>query len=201
MGSNDERNKIKILKTTACDTRAIDENFSKQAVLSDSLKHILAVMSVARAMSYTLTANCTHHDWSKINEPYLTQFYEALKTKKTGDEFKALEWYQNHIKLERHHPKDRCAEDINLLDILEMCIDCVTAGLARTGTVYPIEISDEILQKALANTVEMIKNSVVVTDSPEDEDAIIEGALNGKIAVQEDSEDIIDYEETDGTGN
>lgn len=193
--------KIKILKTTKCDTRAIDDNFSKQDVLSDSIKHILAVMAVARAVSYTFTSNCTKHDWSKVNEPYLTQFYEALKTKKTGNDFKELEWYQNHIRLERHHPKDRCADDINLLDILEMCIDCVTAGLARTGSVYPIEISDEILQKALANTVTMLQRSIVVTDRPEDEDEIIEGALGGKIAVQSDDEDIVNYEETDGTGN
>lgn len=195
--------KIKILKTTKCDTRAIDDSFSKQDVLSDSIKHILAVMTVARAVAYTFTTNCTKHDWSKVNEPYLTQFYEALKTKKTGKEFKELEWYQNHIKLERHHPNDRCADDINLLDILEMCVDCVTAGLARTGTVYPIEISSDILQKAVANTVKMLQNSIVVTDRPEDEDEIIDGALSGKIAVSddEDDEDIVDYEKVDGTGN
>lgn len=68
------------------------------------------------------------------------------------------EWYQLHINKERHHLLSRCPEDVNLLDVLEMVVDCVCAGMARSGDVYPIEINDDILNKALSNTIELIKN-------------------------------------------
>ncbi|WP_107571899.1 hypothetical protein [Clostridioides difficile] len=56
----------------------------------------------------------------------------------------------------------RCPEDVNLIDILEMITDCVCAGMARSGDVRPIEIDDDILNKALVNTTEMIKNMITV---------------------------------------
>jgi hypothetical protein len=49
---------------------------------------------------------------------------------------------------------------VNLIDVLEMICDCVCAGMARSGNVYPVNISSEILQKAVKNTVEMCIKSV-----------------------------------------
>jgi len=34
--------------------------------------------------------------------------------------------------------------------------------MARSGSVYPLEMTDEILQRALSNTVELLKGHVVV---------------------------------------
>ena len=61
----------------------------------------------------------------------------------------------------------RCPSDVNLIDVIEMLIDCVCAGKARTGVVYPINISSEILQKAVKNTVEVLKENVVVENDIE----------------------------------
>ena len=47
---------------------------------------------------------------------------------------------------------------------IEMICYCVCAGLARSGSVYPIEISSEILQRAVSNTVEMCINAVDIEE-------------------------------------
>ncbi len=66
--------------------------------------------------------------------------------------------------MERHHLDDRVPDDVNLLDVIEMVVDCVVAGMARTGEVYPIELSNDILQKALNNTKELLIKHTKVQD-------------------------------------
>lgn len=55
-------------------------------------------------------------------------------------------------------------EDVNLIDVLEMIVDCVMAGMARTGNVYPLDIKNEVLRKAFDNTVELLKRNVEVIE-------------------------------------
>ena len=55
-------------------------------------------------------------------------------------------------------------DDITLLDIIEMVVDCVCAGKARNGEVRPLEINDAILKKALDNTVKLIDSITEVVD-------------------------------------
>jgi len=45
-----------------------------------------------------------------------------------------------------------------------MLFDCVSAGMTRSGSVYPIEISNEILQKAVINTVDYLVKHIEVAD-------------------------------------
>lgn len=66
-----------------------------------------------------------------------------------------------HIKNERHHLLSRCPEDVNLIDVMEMITDCVCAGMSRSGEVRPIEIDNVILEKALENTVDLIKSMAI----------------------------------------
>ena len=141
-------------------------------------------------LAYTFMGRCSHHDWTKIDKEHLKDYYDALKSKKVGDEFKQLKWYQDHVTLERHHPADHCCEDINLLDILEMCIDVVVAGKARTGKVYTPEISDEILRKALNNTIAWISDAVEVVEGEQEEAEII-SKLTG-ISESKVEDDIVD---------
>ena len=72
-----------------------------------------------------------------------------------------------HVTAERHHLLAHCPDDVNLVDVLEMIADCTLAGLTRSGTVRPVEINDEILKKAVDNTVQLIKNMVEVVDQEE----------------------------------
>lgn len=79
-----------------------------------------------------------------------------------GVDFVSGEWYQLHINTERHHLLSRCPDDVNLLDVIEMIVDCVCAGKTRSGKVRDLEISQEILNKALKNTVKMVDEMTVV---------------------------------------
>lgn len=105
-----------------------------------------------------------NHDTTKIVEPHKSLFYRELCEKIEGkiDNFTKGEWYPMHCKTERHHLNEYCPCDVNLIDVIEMICDCVCAGLARSGNVYPIEISSEILQKAIQNTVQMCIDAVEV---------------------------------------
>lgn len=56
---------------------------------------------------------------------------------------------------------------MDLFDVLEMIFDIVSAGMTRSGSVYPLEISNEILQKAVANTVNYLVDNVEIAESEE----------------------------------
>jgi hypothetical protein len=43
-------------------------------------------------------------------------------------------------------------EDTDLLDLIERIADCTCAGMARTGSVFPIKLTEEQLQKIVQNT-------------------------------------------------
>ena len=51
---------------------------------------------------------------------------------------------------------------MNLLDVIEMIVDCVCAGKTRSGEVRELEVSLEILNKAFQNTVKLIDDMTVV---------------------------------------
>ena len=109
------------------------------------------------------------------NEPYalteggvldekLPTDLDGYDTAKNGKNFVDGSWYQRHIREERHHPTSYCHDDINLLDIIEMIVDCVCAGKARAGNIRPLEINDEILKKAFNNTVKLVDNITEIED-------------------------------------
>jgi len=101
------------------------------------------------------------HDYTKIEK--FPDFRAALQA---GD-IKNSEWYKYHISEERHHLVAKSTKDVNLLDILEYLTDCVMAGYARSGEVYDLELSSNLLQRAFKNTVEMLKNQIVIKEAME----------------------------------
>ena len=89
---------------------------------------------------------------------YEIEFFRDLKAALDGkQEFIDGTWWPMHVTAERHHLLAHCPDDVNLVDVLEMIADCTLAGLTRSGTVRPVEINDEILKKAVDNTVQLIK--------------------------------------------
>ena len=109
------------------------------------------------------------HDHTKLE--YLDEFYndfvEQLQSENKLN-FKEMPWFKNRHMTERHHLNDSVPEDVNLLDVLEMVIDCTVAGLARSGSVYPITIPGDVIEKAIENTKNLIiENSEVVDESLE----------------------------------
>lgn len=43
-----------------------------------------------------------------------------------------------------------------------MVVDCVMAGMGRTGEVYALDISPDVLMTAFQNTVELLKAQIIV---------------------------------------
>lgn len=69
---------------------------------------------------------------------------------------KSLQKWIGIKKDERHHIKDHCPDDVDLVDVLEMIADCTAAALARSGGLkYPLEIDKDVLYKAFENTCEL----------------------------------------------
>lgn len=85
--------------------------------------------------------------------------------KANDKKFTEMDWYKNHIKDERHHIKDHCPDDVDLIDVLEMIADSTTAALARSGGLkYPLEIDKDILYKAFENTCKMVLDACELKD-------------------------------------
>lgn len=74
----------------------------------------------------------------------------------------------------RHHlnMEDGVRADVNLIDVLDFIADCVMAGMARSGSVYPLKLSPEVLERAFQNTVELLKGQVVVASANGEPDPI-----------------------------
>ena len=69
--------------------------------------------------------------------------------------------------MNRHHLEmaDGIPEDVNLIDVLDFIADCTMAGMARSGSVRPLNISPETLMRAFQNTVELLKAEVRVGEA------------------------------------
>ena len=153
--------KIKIVKSPNADTRSAKGDVSKEELLNQTLSHILDVQNVGQMLAEKLKDQVSEHDHTKID--YIDEFYQDFVSGKQGAEFKALPWWQKHM-TERHHLNDSVPDDVNLIDVLEMVIDCTVAGLARSGSVYDITIPNDVIEKAINNTKDLIINSTEVVD-------------------------------------
>ena len=82
--------------------------------------------------------------------------------------FAQTTWWTQHRQLNRHHltMADGVREDVNLIDVLDFIVDCVMAGMARSGSVTPLQLSPELLEKAFQNTVTALQSQVVVARDP-----------------------------------
>ena len=153
--------KIKIYKSPNADTRSAKGNVSKDELLSQTVSHIFDVQNVGQYLAEKFKDQICEHDHTKVD--YIDEFYDNFISGKQGEDFKSLSWWQKHM-TERHHLNDSVPDDVNLLDVLEMVVDCTVAGLARSGSVYDITIPNEVLVKAINNTKNLIINNVEVVD-------------------------------------
>lgn len=153
--------KIVIHKNPNGDTRTAPKNISFDQFQEANDSHIADVKLVMAYLSILLAEKGVKHDWTKKSEEkmFYSDFIEAMAG---GIDFVSGEWYQLHVNTERHHLLSRCPEDVNLLDVIEMIIDCVCAGKTRSGEVRDLEISTDILEKALKNTVKLVDDMTVV---------------------------------------
>lgn len=157
---------ITIRKSPTADTRTCDyRNVSKEELLDASHRHISDVYSVLYFLILKLNNKGMEHDRDKIAD--IDQFHADFK-----EGFKTTTWWDAHRRNSRHHlnHEDGVPEDVDLLDVLEYIVDCVVAGKARSGEVYPLQMSEDLLMKAFQNMVEKITNAVSVEeDHPDSE--------------------------------
>lgn len=153
--------KIEIHKNPNGDTRTAPKGITFEQFKEANNSHIADVGNVMFKLSDMLKDNGCKHDWTKKSEEKM--FYgDFIETMAGGIDFVSGEWYQLHVNTERHHLLSRCPEDVNLLDVIEMIVDCVCTGKTRSGAVRDLEISTDILEKALKNTVKLVDNMTIV---------------------------------------
>lgn len=157
------RKMIHIRKNPNGDTRTAPKDVTYEQFQEANNMHMKDVEKVMWYLGRLVTRAGYAHDYTKKTEE--SQFYkDFLSTMNEGTNFVEGEWYQHHIKHERHHLLSRCPDDVDLLDVLEMIADCVCAGMARSGEVRELEISTDILEKAVQNTVKLISEEIVVEE-------------------------------------
>lgn len=149
---------IAIEPSPTADTRTCDvTTVTKQQLLNSSRQHIEDVQKGLFFFQAMLASASQRHDTDKITD--IDGFYADFQTK-----FEQTTWWDAHRKLNRHHltHPDGTPTDINLIDVLDFIADCVMAGMARSGNVYPLELSPVLLEAAFKNTVDRLKAEVVV---------------------------------------
>lgn len=157
--------KIIIKRNTDGDTRVATESPSIDRFDLSNYLHRKDVKTMMNNFAENIKDRAEKHDWSKTEEPYKSMFYRELCNTIEGRmNFEDGEWYKVHCAYERHHLLMNCPENVNLIDVIEMICDCVCAGMARSGCVRELEIDNDILNRAVDNTVEMLKNCVELED-------------------------------------
>jgi len=156
---------ITIYRNPNGDTRTASKDITFEEFQEANTSHINDVRNAMDYISDMVLSAGEFHDCTKKTQEKM--FYRDFKnTLETGASFTDGEWYQLHITAERHHIDNHCPEDVNLIDILEMIADRVCAGKARSGQVYDINLPNEVLQRAVKNTTQMLIDKVEVLDPP-----------------------------------
>lgn len=157
-------NKLKIKRSKDADTRSAEQGVTKEQLIKNTVSHIQDVQNVGYLIGLKFTEQLLQHDHTKID--YMDEFYkdftDVLQNKDKS--FKDMNWFKERHLTERHHLNDSVPEDVNLIDVLEMVIDCTCAGLARSGNVYPITIPQDVIEKAIENTKQWIIDNTEVVD-------------------------------------
>ena len=141
------------------DTRTANRKPSFDEFQAANGSHMADVQDVMFEIAKLIKNAGIKHDYTKLT--YESEFYADFCKVLDGstEKFEDMEWYQTHIKKERHHINSRCPEDVDLIDIIEHIVDCCCAGKTRSGYISPVVIDPEILQKAVENTVKLIDNN------------------------------------------
>ena len=157
---------VQIKKHTEGDSRVAKELPTFRDFNNANDAHRQDVVNLVKEFCKQLEEKSRRHDWTKVEEPYRSMFYRDLCATIEGRmNFMDGEWADLHYnKLERHHLKKHCRDDVNMFDVIEMICDCVAAGMARSGEIYDVDIPAEVLTKAVKNTVEVLKRKIDVVD-------------------------------------
>ena len=154
---------VLIKRNNKGDTRTAKEIPSIEEFDEANRWHIENVSDAMDTLAGIMISQGANHDYTKIK--YLDEFYhdfcEVLNVKKEGisKDFTNMKWYKDiHIEKESHHISSKMHDDITLIDVIEMIVDCVCAGKARSddGSYYIPELPENALELAFKNTVKLV---------------------------------------------
>ena len=157
---------ITIKPSPTADTRTCDfANVSKETLLESSRQHVGDIAKAFEFFKEMIDRQVEIHDHDKFSD--IDGFHRDFVTG-----FKEHSWWDNHRKVNRHHllQEDGIPSDVNLIDVLDLIVDCTMAGLARSGDVFPITISPDVLMTAFKNTCDLLKANVTVERIGENND-------------------------------
>lgn len=151
---------IEIVKSPKSDCHRINGKVDRDNLWLSMARHMDNVNDGMEFFANKVLDAGAAHDYTKMT--MFNEYHEAVQSGKKNQS----EWYQKHKKVERHHIVEQDYNDVNLIDVLEYISDCVMAGSVRSNNPQSInlKISDVILQKAFQNTLQMLKNEVVVKE-------------------------------------
>ena len=152
---------ITIKPSQTADTRTCDfARVSKQTLLDSSRQHIQDVRLALGFFIDMLQVAADVHDADKITD--IDGFHRDFVRGFAPD---AQDWWTAHRRLNRHHltMDDGIPADVNLIDVLDFIADCVMAGMARSGSVRPLDISPDVLMRAFQNTAKLLESEVTVS--------------------------------------
>lgn len=154
---------ITIQQSPTADTRTCDyAHVSIDTLRASSFQHIGDVVAALDHFQRLLHEAGGRHDTDKLTD--IDGFHADFVTG-----FKQTDWWDRHRTLNRHHlqQEDGIPADVNLIDVLDFIADCVMAGMARSGSVYPLQLPPELLERAFQNTVSLLKAEVIVEPAAE----------------------------------
>lgn len=126
-----------------------------------NISHVKNVCNVMDALVEIIQQRAKRHDYTKFTDA--DNFYRQLCycINNNHEDFTSLSWYKQHVTKERHHLNANCPSDVNLIDVLEMIVDCVVTDIAGTGEVQPISIIPAVIDKAVQNTASLIQGMIL----------------------------------------
>ena len=159
---------VDVTKSPNADSRTADkghvsfEDFSRATDM-----HREDVKEIIYELARRLREIADNHDYTKKTEE--EDYYNSyIAAKRSGKDFHKSDWYKGHVQKERHHIKYHVADDINLLDILEVISDHCCDELTEKGRVGKMEIDPKVLMKAFNNTVDLVKGFIRLEDDYDD---------------------------------
>jgi hypothetical protein len=153
---------IQIHPSPTADTRTCDwSKVTRETLLASSEQHIRDIRAGLAFFADLLAQAGARHDHDKITA--IDHFHSDFRTG-----FKQTGWWDNHRRVNRHHlaDEDGIPADVNLVDVLDFVADCVMAGMARSGSVRPLALSSDLLQRAFANTAALLIANVELVPAP-----------------------------------
>lgn len=148
--------------------------YDKKTITYNEMKtHRENVYKVMNEIAWYINETGTLHDWTK--ETFYEDYYQDTIEREYETDYNNREWYKIHTKYERHHIPSNPPVDINLIDIIEMIVDCIVTPIQNNTSInYDyLKLDETLLKEAYWNTITLIEDNIITdttnTETPRQE--------------------------------